>query len=414
MNTNMPTLHPRRTYWAGRYYSLTGQKAQNLRQLDEAGFNVPPAIILDATQVQRIINSDAEELYRLSTAPLGFYTDWPKLIVRSSGFVSMPGILHSETGIDANPAAAQKAIIAVAKSWDAPRAVAYRSRYGIDQDFAMGVIVQQYITPMLREHVSGTMLTRNPDTGIAEVIADLIAGDGTELMAGRASGTPLPYGPLRGQLNMLSAEIEQLFRCPQEVEFVHDGIKLWVVQSRPMRHLSEPARQRIVHEFFGCGWMDEKEAAAYLGTASNSKWHLQLLPTEAKPLAVGVGSVTGAVTGKLAIGRDFGPGRIFVAEHTEVDDAEDMLKCDGILTAVGSRTCHASMLARTAGIPAVVNAGFLMGKHNSIKVRQGDHWVTVANGTTVTIDGATGAIYYGKQPIKNLFADEHPKNPAAG
>lgn len=82
---------------------------------------------------------------------------------------------------------------------------------------------------------------------------------------------------------------------------------------------------------------------------------------------------------------DFQPGQVLVADTTTPDWEPVMKIAAAIVTNRGGRTCHAAIIARELGIPAVVGAG--------------DATTSVPNGEVVTVscvEGDTGRVYRGE------------------
>ncbi len=86
---------------------------------------------------------------------------------------------------------------------------------------------------------------------------------------------------------------------------------------------------------------------------------------------------------------DFKPGEVLVAELTTPDWEPVMKISAGIVTERGGRTCHAAIVARELGIPAVVGAE---GAKNVLK--------TGASVTVCCAEGEIGRVYEGILPIK--------------
>jgi len=91
---------------------------------------------------------------------------------------------------------------------------------------------------------------------------------------------------------------------------------------------------------------------------------------------------------------DFKPGEILVADSTTPDWEPVMKIAAGIVTERGGRTCHAAIVARELGIPAVVGAA---GAKEALK-----------SGATVTIscaEGDVGRVYEGALPINKTHIE---------
>jgi pyruvate,water dikinase len=122
--------------------------------------------------------------------------------------------------------------------------------------------------------------------------------------------------------------------------------------------------------------------------------------------ATGTVRVTGrAVGAKVAIGRvrlvtdgrhlqSFQPGEVLVADTTTPDWEPVMKTAAAIVTNRGGRTCHAAIVARELGIPAVVGA-----EHASEVLKDGD-LVTVS-----CAEGAVGKVFEGEVAFHKQVSD---------
>ena len=159
--------------------------------------------------------------------------------------------------------------------------------------------------------------------------------------------------------------IEAHYGRPMDMEWAKDGVdgKLYIVQARPETVASQhsvTALQTYVLEGRG-----------------------EVL-TEGR--AVGQRIATGPVRRieNLTQLADFQPGEVLLADTTTPDWEPVMKIAAAIVTNRGGRTCHASIIARELGIPAVVGTG--------------DGTTRVPDGQVVTVscaDGDSGRVYRG-------------------
>lgn len=162
---------------------------------------------------------------------------------------------------------------------------------------------------------------------------------------------------------------------PMDVEWAKDGIdgQLYIVQARPETVASRKS----------AAMLDEYVLEAQ-GTAI------------ASGRAVGGGVVSGranVVADVSELGR-FRRGEILVADTTMPDWGTVMKQAAAVVTNRGGRTCHAAIVARELGIPAVVGCN-----DATEKIRSGDQ-VTVS-----CAEGDTGRVYAGMLPFHKTSTD---------
>ncbi len=176
-------------------------------------------------------------------------------------------------------------------------------------------------------------------------------------------------------------EIEEHYGCPMDMEWAKDGLDglLYLVQARP----ETSGSQRVT----GVVERYVLEGAATVLVEGR---------------AVGEKVAAGAarrIDSAAALGV-FRPGEVLVADTTTPDWEPVMKTAAAIVTNRGGRTCHAAIVARELGIPAVVGTGDATSK--------------LAGGREVTVscaEGETGRVYAGSVPfrVERTDAEEMPR-----
>ena len=180
------------------------------------------------------------------------------------------------------------------------------------------------------------------------------------------------------QLSKWVVEIEKYYSnkkgkwCPMDVEWAIDGIskELFIVQARPETIHSQKKDRTIT------GYdIEETEAAKKV-----------LLKGIAVGDKIGSGNVNilFSLDKRVMEGHEFKEGDVLVTDMTDPDWEPIMKKASAIITNKGGRTCHAAIVAREMGVPAIVGCG------NATEVLTEGHAVTVS-----CAEGDAGVVYDG-------------------
>jgi len=169
--------------------------------------------------------------------------------------------------------------------------------------------------------------------------------------------------------------IEQHYGRPMDIEWGKDGHtgKLYILQARP-----ETVKSR------GHATQVERYALSRRGN----------VVAEGRAIGQKIGSGVARVVRSLDDMNRVQPGDVLVADMTDPDWEPVMKRAAAIVTNRGGRTCHAAIIARELGVPAVVGTG------NALD--------TVADGAEVTVscaEGDTGYIYEGALPFERTTTD---------
>ena len=176
--------------------------------------------------------------------------------------------------------------------------------------------------------------------------------------------------------------IEQHYGRPMDVEWAKDGNsgKLYIVQARP-ETVKSRARAAQIERFQLKGKGD--------------------VLAEGRAIGQKIGAGTARVIRSLADMNRVQAGDVLVADMTDPDWEPVMKRAAAIVTNRGGRTCHAAIIARELGVPAVVGTG------NALE--------QIPDGAQVTVscaEGDTGFIYSGKLEFERVTADLDKMPPA--
>jgi pyruvate,water dikinase len=169
--------------------------------------------------------------------------------------------------------------------------------------------------------------------------------------------------------------IEQHYDRPMDIEWGKDGItgKLYILQARP-----ETVKSRAHVTQIERYTLSQRGQVVAEGRAIGSK----------------IGSGVARVVRTLEDMNHVQAGDVLVADMTDPDWEPVMKRAAAIVTNRGGRTCHAAIIARELGVPAVVGTGDALDR--------------VADGSEVTVscaEGDTGFIYAGALPFERITTD---------
>ena len=305
----------------------------------------------------------------------------------------------------------RKAALAVFRSWDAPKAVAYRRANGIDPDGGTSVTVQRMVYGNAGgDSGAGVAFTRNPATGAAELYLDFeFNAQGEDVVAGRLASHG--DGQLRRTLPRAWAQLEEaghaleaLFHDAQDFEFTLQSGTLYLLQSRSAKRTAWAALHIAVDQVDE-GLITPAEALFCLaGINLASVVRTRAADAGARPLAHAQAASLGVATGAIALDsesakRMAGTGKpvILVRPETETADIEGILSAAGILTAAGGRTSHAAVVARQLGKVCLVACADLEIDLLRRACRIGDR--AMQEGEWLSLDGNDGGVYAGQLEV---------------
>ncbi|MEM4230862.1 MAG: phosphoenolpyruvate synthase, partial [Candidatus Pacearchaeota archaeon] len=275
-----------------------------------------------------------------------------------------------------------------------PRSIYYRVRKGFKhEEVLIAVVVQQ----MVNSDKSGVIFSRDPVEFTDNIVIEAVFGLGEGIVSGRikpdhyvvsrglkilkqeisekkvaivrdSSGKTIivKLTPEKGKSRVLTKDeiiklaeyalrLEDHYKLPQDIEFAIDSGKIYIVQTRPVTTLKKKVE---VEEVKG------KEILV------------------GQPASPGIGSGEVKIILDLSDLKKIVKGDILVTKMTNPDMVVTMQKCSGIVTEEGGSTCHAAIVSREMGIPAVVGTGTATS--------------VLKDGQIVTVDGFKGKVYEGR------------------
>jgi pyruvate,water dikinase len=184
------------------------------------------------------------------------------------------------------------------------------------------------------------------------------------------------------ELSRQALTIERHYGRPMDVEWAKDGItgKLFIVQARPETVKSRAHATQI-----------ERYTLLRRGDVI----------CEGRAIGHKIGSGTARVVRSLADMNRVQAGDVLFADMTDPDWEPVMKRAAAIVTNRGGRTCHAAIIARELGVPAVVGTG------NALDSVQDGQPVTVS-----CAEGDTGFIYDTELPFERIVTDLDNMPPA--
>ncbi|SMF96277.1 phosphoenolpyruvate synthase [Methylomagnum ishizawai] len=310
------------------------------------------------------------------------------------------------------------------------RAIAYREHQGFEH---RKVLLSAGVQRMVRSDLaaSGVMFTLDTESGFRDAVfitsayglGELVVQGAVDpdefyvykpaLAAGKTAvirktlgkkGVKMVYDPERAvatldtamearrRFSLTDAEAEQLARLavvierhygrPMDIEWAKDGLDggLYIVQARP-----ETVQSRVRHEIERYRLQGQGEVLA-----------------QGRSVGHKIGAGAARVIQSVAQMDEVRPGDVLVTDMTDPDWEPIMKKASAIVTNRGGRTCHAAIIARELGIPAVVGCG------DATRAIPADTEVTVS-----CAEGDTGYVYAGKllYTVDRIDLDRMPDLP---
>ncbi len=168
------------------------------------------------------------------------------------------------------------------------------------------------------------------------------------------------------ELARMAVTIEKHYGHPMDVEWAKDGNdqQIYIVQARP--ETVQSRQQNIIEKY----------------TLTESS---DTILAEGRSIGNRIGAGKVRLFNSLEGMENFAEGDVLLTDMTDPDWEPIMKRASAIITNRGGRTCHAAIIARELGVPAVVGCG------NATE--------TISDGEPVTVscaEGDTGFVYQGE------------------
>ena len=399
------------------FQNLEDLDIEDTKVLEEASAKAKQLIL--KTQMPEYLRKEIRKSYRAMGNNL-------VVAVRSSATAEdLPGASFAgQQDTFLNIKGAEDLLEAIQKCWASlytPRAIYYRARQGFeDRSVNIAVVVQE----LINADKAGVLFTSHPVTGEPETIVEASWGLGESIVSGRVSpdkyvfdrhsrkvedkaigtkkiaivadankgtktielsrekqeGSVLSDGEVK-DLTEYGEIAENHYGTPQDIEWAIMGGEIYILQSRPITTIKTPGSR-------------EKKGAER--------------GDDAKILIQGQGASPGVASGIVVLVMSMKDvskvkeGDILVTKMTNPDMVPAMRKVSAIVTDEGGMTCHAAIVSRELGTPAVVGT-----KNASTVLKPGQQ---------VTVDGEKGVVYEGipEKAIKKVESEEASRKvPAA-
>lgn len=314
----------------------------------------------------------------------------------------------------------RRAIEAVFKSWNIPRAVTYRKINKIDDNLGTAVNVISMIFGNLGDDCgTGVCFTRNPSTGENKLYGEfLINAQGEDVVAGIR--TPMPIAELEKampeiykELCKLTKQLENAYHEMQDIEFTIERGKLFLLQTRAGKRTASAA-VKVAMDMVREGLIDTKTAVTRVSPDQVEQLlHRQVDKSSAQDVvAKGLPASPGAGAGMLVFSADEaedwarqGKPVILARQETSPDDIHGLFAAQGVVTSRGGMTSHAAVVARGMGRPAVCGCEAAEIDVEKETLTVGDR--VFKKGDFVTVDGTTGRLLAGEaKMIDATFTDD--------
>jgi pyruvate,orthophosphate dikinase len=308
------------------------------------------------------------------------------------------------------------AVGAVFGSWMNERAIIYRRKYKIPDEWGTAVNIQSMVFGNMGDDcATGVAFTRDPATGEDVFYGEyLVNAQGEDVVAGVR--TPKPVAEMKHEtmfagtykeLEKVRQTLEKKFGDVQDFEFTVEKKKLYMLQTRHGKRTAL-AYVKIAHDMVKQKLMTaehaiqsaDPDALSQLLAPIFDRADYELARKSGRLLTSGLPAGPGAATGQLVFTAakaeelaNSGKKVVLARVETSPEDLRGMIAAEGILTSRGGVSSHAALVARQMGKVCVAGAG-------AIQIDYGRGTLTCAGktlkeGDAISINGSTGEVFAG-------------------
>jgi pyruvate,orthophosphate dikinase len=296
-------------------------------------------------------------------------------------------------------------INAVFSSWESPRAKTYRKIMGISDDWGTAVTIQEMVFGNISPQAgSGVFFTHNPHWS-GDTLSPwgdfTLENQGEDVVAGLVRTLPISVKQQESEMRETDITLETHYPA------IYATIRKWAAML-----------------IYKKGWSPQEMEFTFEGPAADDLYLLQTrdmairerktvltfdidFDPQERHIGHGIGVSGGAMSGRAVFTleeidhwREREPETllILIRGDTVPDDIREIHAADGLLTARGGLTSHASVVAHRLDKTCVVGCANLVcnekqktAAFNRLVIRSGDH---------ISIDGQEGSVYQGKMKIR--------------
>jgi len=424
------------TAWAPASETVLGLKASWLGRASLAGERVPPGFCIDAQASADIAAGDDRALARLRASLDVLEASAPgeplRVAVRASPTLSLPGALLTLLDVSADLETVRAALQKVLASCQLPAVNEQLAAQGLSAPAQpwLAVLVQRYLPVVTSSDFGAVVFTRDPATGERRLRGEYSLTGVSAVVSGRVRPKPLESNhaghageaeslavrdpDALAQIKALAQRLSTLFDQPLELELAYLNGEPWLLQARALV-LSPRALVKVALDAID---EDSPSYATHLlqlarrGLASFSEYHFSETPADAlvaRGVAASMGAAVGVVVTDVqrAIERAQHEPVVLLRPDAIPEDIAAFRAAKAVVTTSGGLTCHAAVIARGLGVPAVVGCG---GVRIDLAGRQ--LWggrdtaqVVLREGDWVSVDARRGTMYFGQLPVEVRIHD---------